>query len=295
MMRIGRVGNTELECSPFIMLPVLYALLAGQPGTLLLNLLALLLHELCHSVAAHAMGYRVKRIELQPFGFVARIEKRIASRWDELAIASAGPLFSLVTSVACGALCSSQNLQLPGSALIAQFGRINALLGTVNLLPALPLDGGRMAESILRSFLPPRSASIILLLLGAGAGGIIIASSIVLTIDSELRTMMLIMGVFLLLAVLKESKKGREARVDGILRRLEAIRGGDGIPVRFIALHESVEGQEALSLVDSRGIVYILVLNDAMEEIGRLSEASLIDGIAQLGIHATLYSILKLH
>lgn len=152
-----------------------------------------------------------------------------------------------------------------------------------------------MAESILRSFLPPRSASIILLLLGAGAGGIIIASSIVLTIDSELRTMMLIMGVFLLLAVLKESKKGREARVDGILRRLEAIRGGDGIPVRFIALHESVEGQEALSLVDSRGIVYILVLNDAMEEIGRLSEASLIDGVAQLGMQATLYAILKLH
>ena len=74
-MRIGRVGNTEIECSPFVMLPVLYALLAGQPGTLLLNLLALLLHELCHSVAAHAMGYRVKRIELQPFGFVARIEK----------------------------------------------------------------------------------------------------------------------------------------------------------------------------------------------------------------------------
>ena len=56
-----------------------------------------------------------------------------------------------------------------------------------------------------------------------------------------------------------------------------------------------VEGQEALSLVDSRGIVYILVLNDAMEEIGRLSEASLIDGIAQLGMQATLYAILKLH
>ena len=56
-----------------------------------------------------------------------------------------------------------------------------------------------------------------------------------------------------------------------------------------------MEGQEALSLVDSRGIVYILVLNDAMEEIGRLSEASLIDGVAQLGMQATLYAILKLH
>lgn len=294
-MRLGRIGNAEIECSPLVLLPVLYALLASRPGALLLNLLALCLHELCHAFAARAMGYRIKRIELQPFGFVARIEKRIGSRWDELAIASAGPLFSLVTSAACGALCASEGLHLPGHTLIAQFGRINALLGVINLLPALPLDGGRIAESLLRSLLPPRRASLLLLFTGVAAGCAAIACGVFVPVQEDLRAMLFIMGAFLLLAALRERYRNREARVDGVLRRFETMRSGGALPVRFVALHEAVEGQEALSFTDPRGIVYILVLNEAMEETGRLSETELLDGIARLGMHATLHAILKLH
>lgn len=85
-MRLGKLRNTEIECSPFVLLPILYALLAGRPGTMLLNLLALFLHELCHAFVARAMGYRIKRIELQPFGFVARIEN--ASETDGMNLPS---------------------------------------------------------------------------------------------------------------------------------------------------------------------------------------------------------------
>lgn len=294
-MRLGKLRNTEIECSPFVLLPILYALLAGRPGTMLLNLLALFLHELCHAFVARAMGYRIKRIELQPFGFVARIEKRIGNRWDELAVASAGPLFSLVSAAACGALWASESLHLPGRTLIAQFGRINALLGIINLVPALPLDGGRMAESLLRMVLPSRQASQLLLFLGSITGAAAIVGGIFVPTEVDMQTMMFIMGAFLLLAVWRESRQTKEARIDGVLRRFETIRAGDCLRVRFIALHQSVRGEDALRFTDPRNITYILVVNDAMEEIGRLSESCLLDGIARLGMGATLRAILLLH
>ena len=87
---------------------------------------------------------------------------------------------------------------------------------------------------------------------------------------------------------------GGKAGIDGVLRRFETIRAGDCLRVRFIALHQSVRGEDALRFTDPRNITYILVVNDAMEEIGRLSESCLLDGIARLGM-ATLRAILLLH
>ena len=129
-----------------------------------------------------------------------------------------------------------------GRTLIAQFGRINALLGIINLVPALPLDGGRMAESLLRMVLPPRQASQLLLFLGSITGAAAIVCGIFVPTEVDTQTMMFIMGAFLLLAVWRESRQTKEARIDGVLRRFETIRAGDCLRVRFIALHQSVRG-----------------------------------------------------
>ena len=294
-MRLGRIGNTEIECSPLVLLPVLYALLAGRPGALLINLLALFLHELCHALTARAVGYRIRRIELQPFGFVARIEKRIGSRWDELAIAAAGPLFSLITGIACSGLSAAIVLNSAGYDLLAQFGRVNLLLGLINLVPALPLDGGRIAVCLLFASFPQRRALRALLLSGIMAGIAAVMCSFLVPMQNDISSLLLIMGLFLLLAAFREKRQQRETRLEGMLRRFELVHSGTALPVRFIALHADVEAQEALSFADLRGITYILVINDALEEVGRLSESQLLEGAAQLGMNATLCAILKLH
>ena len=291
-IRLGRVGNISLECSPLILLPVLYALLIERPGALLLNLLALFLHELCHTIAATLLGHRVKSIELQPFGFIARMEKRIGSRKDELAIAAAGPLFSLVTAAFCAAL--SSNIVFPGSELIRQFGRTNLFLGAINLLPALPLDGGRIAEAVLGNILPQRSASRVLLLLGAAFGFAAMGLGIFAAVDAYDRVMLFVAGIFLILAVFHEYRRSNERQIDALLRRIENIRSSNGVPVHFIAMHKSACVGDVLYQMDSRGITYVIVLDDFMEEIGRLSETEMLNGIAQAGVNTTLYEILML-
>jgi Zn-dependent protease/CBS domain-containing protein len=106
------------------------------------------LHELAHSLVATSRGVVVREIVLLPIGGVSELEGRPRSSRDELAIAAAGPLSSLLLGVGLDAL----SIAWP-SPLLAWSGYLNVSLGLFNLLvPAFPMDGGR----VLRALLTPR-------------------------------------------------------------------------------------------------------------------------------------------
>jgi Zn-dependent protease/predicted transcriptional regulator len=108
------------------------------------------LHELSHSLVALHRGLRVRRIRLFIFGGVSEIEEEAETPGDELAVTLAGPAASLALGavfIAVGWSLASA-WQLPARiALIV--GVANVLIGLFNLLPGLPLDGGRMLRALL--------------------------------------------------------------------------------------------------------------------------------------------------
>lgn len=121
---------------------------------------SVLIHELGHSVVARRYGVRVKRITLWLLGGVAQLEEMPRQRGAEAVVAVAGPLTSFVVSALCWLLLAST----PPGALVVQFifgylAFMNVALGTFNLLPALPLDGGRVLRSLLALRLPHLKAT----------------------------------------------------------------------------------------------------------------------------------------
>ncbi len=105
------------------------------------------LHEMGHVVAAAGYGLRVQEIELLPFGGVARIEGDIASApVTETYVAAAGPLTNAFLAL-LGYLL--YRLGIGNRYWLGFFIQWNIMLGAFNLLPAFPLDGGR----VLRAFL----------------------------------------------------------------------------------------------------------------------------------------------
>jgi Zn-dependent protease/CBS domain-containing protein len=117
-----------------------------------LFLASLLAHELAHAVVAQRLGVRVEGITLWLFGGVARLSGVGNSPRAELAITIVGPLTSLVLGGAFlligQAFGGSANLA--GTAA-SWLGLINLILAIFNLLPAFPLDGGRILRSLLWS------------------------------------------------------------------------------------------------------------------------------------------------
>lgn len=121
---------------------------------------SVLIHELGHSVVARRYGVRAKRITLWILGGVAQLEEMPRQRGAEAMVAIAGPLTSFVVAAVCWLLLGST----PPGALAAQFvfgylAFMNVALGTFNLLPALPLDGGRVLRSLLALRLPHLKAT----------------------------------------------------------------------------------------------------------------------------------------
>jgi Zn-dependent protease len=112
---------------------------------------SLLLHELGHAVVARREGMEIEGITLWLFGGVARFRGMFPSAGAEFRIAIAGPLVTLVLGGLFVALAAFAALPTEVDGVLAWLGYINLSLLVFNLLPALPLDGGRILRSIVWS------------------------------------------------------------------------------------------------------------------------------------------------
>jgi Zn-dependent protease len=140
--------------APAVFVLVLMALLAagGNSGIAAINVLlaltllaiTLLAHELAHALVARHLGLRVIDITIWPLGGMARMEGLSGKSSREAMVAAAGPLANLALAAICALV--------PGSVAYSAF-LMNLILGLGNLVPAFPLDGGRL----LRAWLARRS------------------------------------------------------------------------------------------------------------------------------------------
>ncbi|MGQ4441804.1 site-2 protease family protein [Streptomyces violaceoruber] len=109
---------------------------------------SVLVHELAHTVAALRFKLPVRRIQLQFFGGVSEIEKEAETPGREFVLAFVGPLLSLVLSgVFYAALLPVEPDSVAG-VLLAGLMVSNLIVAVFNLLPGLPLDGGRMLRAV---------------------------------------------------------------------------------------------------------------------------------------------------
>ncbi|MFF3318509.1 site-2 protease family protein [Streptomyces sp. NPDC003035] len=109
---------------------------------------SVLVHELAHTVAALRFKLPVRRIQLQFFGGVSEIEKETETPGREFVLAFVGPLLSLVLAgVFYLTLYAVEPGTVPG-VLLAGLMISNLIVAIFNLLPGLPLDGGRMLRAV---------------------------------------------------------------------------------------------------------------------------------------------------
>jgi Zn-dependent protease/CBS domain-containing protein len=123
---------------------------------------SLVLHELGHAIAARRQGIETTGIDLWFFGGVAKMSRDSDSPGTEFKIAVAGPLVTLVVIAVCigvgvaiggrefwdAAVLDSDAHVGPAFLLLSWLASINALLFVFNLVPAFPLDGGRIARAL---------------------------------------------------------------------------------------------------------------------------------------------------
>ena len=135
--------------------PGLSSVAYGAMGLLaaLLLFVCVLLHELGHSLMAMRLGIPVARVKLFFFGGVAQIRHDSRRPSVEFAVAIAGPIVSALIAWGCVTAVrrveASSAMWLVLRAILHYLAMINVALIAFNLLPGLPLDGGRLVRAVL--------------------------------------------------------------------------------------------------------------------------------------------------
>jgi Zn-dependent protease len=138
------------SAAPTLSTPVRWAIGAIIAGAFLLSVLA---HELGHGIAARRLGLEVGPITLYFFGGSASFQLESDRPRDEAIVAGAGPLVSLVIGALLGAVALalgaiSDPIARGTASIILVIAALNLILGGINLVPAYPLDTGRVVRAI---------------------------------------------------------------------------------------------------------------------------------------------------
>jgi Zn-dependent protease len=191
-IKLGRFADVDVILHwTFFVVPLLVIVETWRSGlavmgvvmALVLTLFAcILLHEFGHSLTARAFGLKTQDIILTPIGGVARLQWTPENPWHELLITIAGPLVNafIATCLASYLWLSGRSLAPPEnigslSYFLSALLWMNIFIFTFNLIPAFPMDGGRILRSLLAMVIPHHAATIFAGYLGRIFGVIFLA------------------------------------------------------------------------------------------------------------------------
>ncbi len=213
----------------FILIPFAILYFSWQPGhglnqraliwyssVAVLLFLFILFHELGHALAAKNRGVRAERIILFPLGGGAYLPEQPRELWAEVFVYAAGPLANFILAALSFAILMQQpdgelilrsyfnsatNTVLNPSLVQQLLGMtvvVNLLLAFGNLLPAYPLDGGRILRALLRRPLGARRATVVVTVLGVTIGCLLIYLGYLITDYLLLAGALFIIGLSIL-------------------------------------------------------------------------------------------------
>lgn len=159
------MGKMKFGIHPTFFLFGLYFAFQGKVFYFLTYTLVAVIHELGHSLVAFRAGYSLKRVVLMPYGAVISGDRQNFSYADEIAIAFAGPIVNFATAILFIAVWWIFPDTYPFTSLAVS---ASLTIAIINLLPAFPLDGGRILLATLSLYIKRKTALKICKGLGIG-------------------------------------------------------------------------------------------------------------------------------
>ena len=292
---IGRIAGTEVKVHlTFLLLLVVVAYSgyqdAGLPaalGDLLFFLsffLCILLHEFGHIAMAGRFGVRTPDVILLPIGGVARLERIPEEPRQELLIALAGPAVTgvLILLLLSGVLLTGGAPMFPDDLggkvpFFVRLMAVNVMVLGFNLVPAFPLDGGRVLRALLARRLGLARATRI-----AGAIGQVFAVALGIWGIMQQQPLMTLVALFIFLGAGTESR-AMATRTAGRGLQVSQMMVTD---FRSVPVHTTL--RQAADLLLASGQHEFPVVDNLGRTEGMLTRDGLIRGLSELGPGATV-------
>ncbi len=247
------------------------------------------LHELGHALTARHFGIATRDITLLPIGGVARLERMPDDPREELLVAIAGPAVNLVIAVVlfvglgiAGALGSVQSVEMISGNFIVQLLVVNVVLVAFNLLPAFPMDGGRILRALLAYRLPYGRATKIAAAIGQAMAIVFLLAFVFLWRNPFLP----FIAIFVYLGAQAEAQQVQ------VRTALEGVTVGDGMMTRFqtLGMHDTL-GRAVDELL--AGAQQDFPVTDGGRIVGLLIRSDLVKAVKDRGRHTVVEEIMR--
>jgi Zn-dependent protease len=233
---------------------------------------SVILHELGHSIVARWYGVRVRRIILWLLGGVAEFEEMPRQRGAEAVVGIAGPIVSFILGAALLIAYFAVKATAPiTSTILGYLAGMNIMLGLFNLIPALPLDGGRILRSLLALGMPHYRATVIssrvakVMAVLMGLAGIFLHSY-----------SLILIAFFVFMASNRETEQSMAMDLLGSVR-VRDLMNRSVIP-QFLPIppiHENATALEAFRVLGEAGAPWVGVINDYGQVTGIIGRSDL--------------------
>ena len=281
------VGRTEIRVTFGAILLPLFSLIAGEGELLLATVLSLAVHEAAHLIAAKNLGLSAARVTLYPFGAVMRLDTLLSDMRGEWVVAAAGPLGSLTFA----ALLKLSEPMLPSSNWIARMTETNLLIALVNLLPAYPLDGGRIFRALLSRVIRERTARIALLTFTVLIALGMLGMGVYLVFHGVPAWTLFAIPPFLITSAIAEWRIPDAWIVSRVMERSASLRAGSAQKAQIVVITEHASVGTALAALSGSRFTILRVLHGT--GFIELNESALLDAAASYGTRIPLKSVIS--
>ncbi|MBS4031040.1 MAG: site-2 protease family protein [Clostridiales bacterium] len=292
-MKIFSFGGISVKFHwVFILLLFLLAFYGYLAETLILFGLVFA-HEIIHMLVARAHGLEVGDVELFPFGGVARIEDVLElDPQVESNVALAGPLFNFtLAALAVIAYANVPSLQQHETFLF--FIRCNLVLGFFNLLPALPLDGGRVLRARLAGTMGFQQATELAIRISHLMAFILLAIAVYLFLHEHFHITLFAASFFLFYAASKERTVAMYTFIRSLGRKKKMFVEQGVMPLVTLMALEDAPLKEVLRRFAMKKYHRIVVVSRDGKVLGEALENEVVDTVVYKGIYATMQNVLQ--
>lgn len=263
----------------------------GQAFAAWMWCLVLLSHELAHILAADAAGVDVEGLRIYPFGAALDMPGIDRARpQTQIFVALAGPLqnvFFLALALGLGHL-----LPLDTPHLVA-FMRLNVAMALANLLPAYPLDGGRILRALLLPSMGARHAHVRAAAVSQGVAVIVAGASVLLLLTGVPAGGGLLFAGALFWAVRQESDRYRLTSPSFLESRRVLLQMGSVLGTRGLIAGAEVPLAEVMAAFRPDVYHRILVVDRRLTLLGEVTEEDLRTGLMEKGLDIPIGNLLR--
>lgn len=252
-----------------------------------------LAHELVHMLVARAHGLQVGEVVLFPFGGVAKIEDVLEiDPQVEKNVSLAGPLFNFFL-VAVALVIYANVPMLQRSEIFLFFIRCNLVLGFFNLLPALPLDGGRILRAWLSGSLGFQQATELAIRISQMMSILMFLLGLYLFYRGHFHTTLFAAAFFLYYAASRERTVAIYAFLRSLGRKKKVLFDEGVIPLVTLMALEDTAMKDVLRKFAIKKYHRILIVDRNGSILGEAMENDIVDTILRRGIYAEVKSVLS--